>query len=812
MKISFKKESSSMSNGESTRRKLRLFGKTRKTTKPNEAEEIFASVASEGHDKALTNGPTNPTVANASTSSLRRDEDHAVNAVRVKKAVVKSAALQDLADEKNPSTDQRAARFRSRFVCSQEIDYAGENTNNNDNYNGNEVDPITIVRNNLPPDPLLSTPFGTRRMTYADYTASGRSLHFIEQYIQRVVNPLYANTHTETSASGLQTTHFREEARSIILQSLHADPKQYSLIFTGTGSTGAIAKLVALLRLNDHSHHETSAGNGAEAATGGKPVLVLCSQCEHHSNELLWRETTAADVLSIPNDTTGSLDLTYLKQVLEDNSKKYETIVGSFTAGSNVTGLTTKPGPVADLIHHYGGYVCFDYAGAAPYKDMKMTESDTTYLDAIYISPHKFVGGPGTPGLLCIRKDFANCRNGIETPPTIAGGGTVAMVWSSEVDHAVADSSTNRVYETILHVREEAGTPGVVESIRCGLAFYVRNLVGAKRIEELEGNYAKEAVERMHRKQIWVMGDVFSNITSTERLSITSFNIWCKIPKLVNVDLARTDVPVETLVHPRTGRPLMLHFHFVAALLNDLYGIQARSGCACAGPLSFRLFGPRYPYMTQKAIQELVGLAVDDFHSLKPGFCRVNFNYFIDKEEFDYIMTAIEQIAEHGWKLLPLYAICLKTGQYWYNGLVEHDGGTLESFSRFDAVRRIQEIEFQPDGSVVWNEARFSKEDRCQYLEQAMQIYDEAPAMVRQMLFRYRDLRRRDMQFPEKFQEYRFFALGSEVLPYLGITEQDLQAAQQSTMASDEVKNPRIVSFPKHPTANPMFTMDRPRG
>lgn len=220
-----------------------------------------------------------------------------------------------------------------------------------------------------------------------------------------------------------------------------------------------------------------------------------------------------------------------------------------------------------------------------------LLNSALSYLDAIFISPHKFVGGPGTPGLLCLRKDFADVRQASKFPPTIAGGGTVTLVVP---DNEEPDAGTIIDYEEPFHVREEAGTPAVVESIRCGLVFHVRDLVGAKRIEELESRFAVEAVKRMKAKGIWVMGDVFSNITSPDRLSITSFNIFCKLPN-------PTSGKLENVLHPNTGRPLLLHYHFVAALLNDLYGIQARSGCACAGPLSFLIWRKMFPQDTEAA-------------------------------------------------------------------------------------------------------------------------------------------------------------------------------------------------------------------
>jgi hypothetical protein len=349
-----------------------------------------------------------------------------------------------------------------------------------------------------------------------------------------------------------------------------------------------------------------------------------------------------------------------------------------------------------------------------------------SYLDAIVVSPHKFVGGPGTPGLLCVRKDFADCRNASSLPPTIAGGGTVRNVWPEEES---ATSNTLTEYETTLTLREEAGTPGVMESIRCGLVFHVRNLIGPQKIEQIEGIYASNAVKRLQDSGVWVMGDAYSNIKSKERLSITSFNIFCKLPN-------KQTGQMETFISPQTGHPMLLHYHFVAALLNDLYGIQARSGCACAGPLAFRLFNAKWPFFISDGFSEKQReLNSQEVFFLRPGFCRVNFNYFIDQEEFDYIIAAIEQIAEHGWKLLPLYALCIKSGQYWFNGLVKDE--TTEkfvNFNRFDAVRTLEEMQFQTDGSVTWNESRTSKASRSEYLKSAMDVYEDAPKLIRRMV------------------------------------------------------------------------------
>jgi len=683
------------------------------------------------------------------------------------------------------------------------------------------VDPsVQLIRDNLPPDPLLNTPFGMKRMTYADYTASGRSLKFIEEYLNRVIAPTYANTHTETSATGLQTTHAREEARNIIMESLNADKERYELMFTGSGSTAAISKLIALLGIHVPPQMNSFINwwkFNLEGAFGGygKP-LILISHAEHHSNELMWRETVG-DVMTIPPDEeTGTLDLSFLEKVLKNKRRKYKHIIGSFTAGSNVTGLVPPVGKIANLMHKYGGYVCFDYAGAGPYKRMQMEcshlDGSSYYLDAIFISPHKFVGGPGTPGILCIRKELANLRNGETLPPTVAGGGTVTMVWP-EHEGAVANSQIR--YEETLHVREEAGTPGIMESIRAGLAFHVRdNIVGIDLIEKLESDYAKRAVERLQAKKIWVMGDTFSNITSAERLSITSFNVWCSPFSNKNSISLPAGLPSTTMVHPKYGHPLMLHPNYVAALLNDLYGIQSRSGAACAGPLSYRLFHKHYPFLTPKGLKKIAETDDKRFYAFKPGFCRVNYNYFIDEEEFDYINAAIEQIAEHGWRLLPLYALTLSSGQYWYNGVQSDDYGHLVSFNRFDAIRRIKEIKLDSSGGVQWYECPTSTADRKEYLEDALTVYKQAAARVRRMMFRFRDLRRKDRIIPEDMEEYRFFVLGSEVLEHLGITKDEIQRSQSVVLPSAELTEEEKAGQ-KNPESNgyiPLLKQDRACG
>jgi len=191
------------------------------------------------------------------------------------------------------------------------------------------------------------------------------------------------------------------------------------------------------------------------------------------------------------------------------------------------------------------------------------------------------------------------------------------------------------------------------------------------------------------------------------------------------------------------------------------------------------------------------------FHAHKPGWCRVNFNYFIREEEFQFIIKAIEQVAEHGWKLLPLYALCLKTGQYFFNN----------RFDRFDGVRQIKEVGFTHNSrGVEWVQNEPSDLTYDEILTEAQGVFETAPDRVREVLFRFRDLRRSDTVFPHDLEQYRFFVLGSELLPFLGITKEEMAAANLDVRAQDPVENPKVVAFPKHPSANPLFTFGRPRG
>jgi selenocysteine lyase/cysteine desulfurase len=471
-------------------------------------------------------------------------------------------------------------------------------------------------------DAVLDGPFGPRRMVYADATASGRALAFVEDFIRDRVLPVYANTHTEASATGRLTTAMREEARALIHRAVNGGDDDV-VVFCGSGATGAIDKLIRVLELD-----------------GGERPVVFIGPYEHHSNELPWRESLA-DVVTIHEDDDGRVDLDHLEYELRRHADRRAKI-GSFSAASNVTGIVTDVDRVAITLHRYGAKSCWDYAAAGPYLPIDMNAAPDipngplAYKDAVFVSPHKFVGGPGTPGVLVAKRWLM--RNRV---PSVPGGGTILFV-----------SPTGHSYHPDPAIREEGGTPAIVESIRAGLAFALKEAVGSDEIRRREHDFARRALRSWAANpDIEILGN-----PELERLAIVSLG----------------------LRHPLG----LLHANFVVAVLSDLFGIQARSGCFCAGPYIHRMY-PIDDLWSQRMDAEVA----KGHLGAKLAFTRLTFNYFISEAVFAYIVDAVHLLAREGWKLLPLYRFDPDTGLWQHrDGMPDRPASLGDLTAALDGV------------------------------------------------------------------------------------------------------------------------------
>jgi selenocysteine lyase/cysteine desulfurase/tRNA(Ile)-lysidine synthase TilS/MesJ len=477
----------------------------------------------------------------------------------------------------------------------------------------------------------FESPYGkTIPCVYADWTASGRALANIETYVAETVLPLYGNTHTSTSITGRQSTSFRHEARQIVAQSVNAritgKAAEDVVLFTGSGTTAAVSRLVASLGLH------LPPPEALRADERHRPV-VFTSAYEHHSNLLPWRESVA-EVVTVRYHPTTGVDLVHLAELLV-HFKDRQLKIGSFSAASNVTGILTAVDECSVLLHTHGALAFFDYATAAPYVRIDMnpvgTATPLAYKDAIVFSGHKFLGGPSSPGVLVVKKALLPQNDAMPNTP---GGGTVFYV--TDVHHRYLSNKEER---------EEGGTPYIVGDIRLGLVLHLKHSIGAAWIEAEELRINDDATRRLFA-----------------------------VPNLVllgrRAGAVDKHLPIFSFLIRHARR--FLHHNFVCALLNDLFGVQARGGCMCAGPFSQELLG-----ISPLANKQIEAALLDKHEVLRPGYTRLSLPYWMDSLEIEHVLKAIEFVAANGFKFLSAYRYNPKTGDWAHSSRMTKFPGRL---------------------------------------------------------------------------------------------------------------------------------------
>ncbi|RDX96217.1 csd, partial [Mucuna pruriens] len=498
-------------------------------------------------------------------------------------------------------------------------------------------------------DAEFESPFGTRKLVYADHTASGRSLHYNENFIANHLLPFYGNTHTCDSYVGSKTTKMVEEASEYIKKCLGGGEDD-ALILCGSGTTAAIKRLQEVMGIAVPSilRERVLKSLGKE-----ERWVVFVGPHEHHSNLLSWRQSLA-EVVEIGLDHKGLLDMDALKLQLEIYKETNRPMLGSFSACSNVTGIYSDTRAIAQLLHRYKAFACFDFAASGPYVEIDMRSGQSEGYDSVFLSPHKFLGGPGSPGLLLINNALYRLRS---SPPSTCGGGIV--------NYVNGFSEKDTVYLEKIEERENAGTPPIIQTVRAALAFWVKEYITYKHIHKREQLYINKALKRLtSNPNIEILGNL-----STKRQPILSFIIYSTTNNSSSPgwgikwlhDIHKQDIQRELNLWEETGsqKGKVLHGPFVATLLSDLFGIQARGGCACAGPYGHQLLNINnsQSLAIRSAIRE-------GYVGVKPGWTRVSFPYYMEEEEFEFILTAIEFVANFGQRFLPLYSFNLRNGSW----------------------------------------------------------------------------------------------------------------------------------------------------
>lgn len=466
----------------------------------------------------------------------------------------------------------------------------------------------------------FESPFGTRKIIYADWSASGRAYLPIEECLQKKILPFVGNTHTESTITGSLMTKAYQNAKLIIKQHVHAGDND-AMIFCGSGMTSAVNKLQRILGLRVPDHLL------AYVKRELRPV-VFVTHMEHHSNHISWLETIARVEIIQPAED-GNVDLDDFRRLLE-KYKHEKNKIAAITACSNVTGIQTPYHEIAKIIHDYDGHCFVDFASSAPYVEINMHPGKSgADLDAIYFSPHKFLGGPGTPGVLIFNEQL--CKNRIPDQP---GGGTIQYSNPWGEHEYIKDTET----------REDGGTPPFLQGIKAALCIRLKEQMGVENILEREEELMQIIFKRLSRiKNVEVLES-----RNKKRLGIISFTI--------------------------AGA----HHNLIVKLLNDRFGIQSRGGCSCAGTYGHMLLN-----VDRERSYEILNSIRSGDLLFKPGWIRLSVHPVMTNAEIEFIMDAIESTSVYFQEWAEDYDYDPDANEFCYKGAGGNEENEVEKLFDF---------------------------------------------------------------------------------------------------------------------------------
>ena len=443
-------------------------------------------------------------------------------------------------------------------------------------------------------DQHFRSPFGLKKIIYADWIASGRLYGPIERQITGQFGPFVGNTHSETSETGALMTHAYHQSQQIIKNHVNAGTNDI-IITAGSGMTAVINKFQRMLGLK----YCGKVNHTGCIAQRERPVVFI-THMEHHSNHTSWYETNADVVIVDPDENLQVSPENLRKKLQEYNDRLFK--IGSFTACSNVTGIRTPYYELAKIMHENGGVVFIDFAASAPYDTINMHPADPLQkLDAIMFSPHKFLGGPGSSGVLVF--DQSMYHNSVPDQP---GGGTVDWTnpWG---EYKYVDN---------IELREDGGTPGFLQTIRTALCIRLKEQMGVENIHQRENELLKLAFDGLDS----IPGIKIMDEKHRDRLGVISFYV------------------------------VKIHYNLLVKLLNDLYGIQVRGGCACAGT-----YGHILLEVSHELSDEITNRINRGDLSLKPGWVRWSLHPTTSNAEIDLFILALRDIVENHEKYASDY-------------------------------------------------------------------------------------------------------------------------------------------------------------